>query len=65
MTTAVAISVYAAFALYRAWRERNDRQRAKTADALRDAEAGRIKARLTAIEEALRSSPFVTFTKTP
>ena len=61
MSTIVAIGIYLAFAIWRAASERRERQIRETADTARDIEITRIRARLTAIEDALKSSPFITY----
>ena len=57
MSTTISISLYLAFVV---WRWHADRV-AEGRRAEQDAEIMALKNRLSAIEDALRSSPFVTF----
>lgn len=63
MSTALAIAIYATYAAHRWWNARTDRERAKAEEAVREATAKHIELRMTAIEDALKASPFVTWTK--
>ena len=63
MSTALAIAIYATYAVHRWWSARTDRERAKAEEAVREATAKRIELRMAAIEDALKASPFVTWTR--
>jgi cell division protein FtsB len=61
MTTAIAILIYLGFAAYRNRKDAADRTRREVADAITKSEIDKLRTRVTAIEEALLNSPFITY----
>ncbi len=58
MSTVVGMCLYM---LYRIWSDRRERQRATMADADRTSRLIAMEKRITAIETAIKSSPFIHF----
>lgn len=58
MTTVILTAAYIA---YRLITDRNERARVKANEAVWEAKVKKLELRLTAIEAALKSSPFITF----
>lgn len=61
MTTAIGITIYLGYAAYRVIADRNERARVKANEAVWEARTKKLELRLTAIEAALKASPFITF----
>lgn len=61
MTTLIAIAIYIGFTLYRSRESKALRSRDEMHDALMRTEIAQMKSRIAAIEDALKSSPFINY----